>query len=188
MSEWLTERYRVEGTVGRGSAATVYRVWDKGKNRSVALKRLNNRNRAGYQRRVALFQQEYYTLVDLAHPFIIEVYDYGLVEDDPYYTMELLEGEELGRMAPMPWQRACGLLRDVASSLAIIHSRRMVHRDLSTRNVRCNKSGRAKLIDFGALVSMGAVRDVVGTAAFMAPEESLGRSAPTKEAPNATRP
>jgi len=84
--------------------------------------------------------------------------------------MELLEGEELGKMAPTHWQRACSLLRDIASSLAIIHSRRMVHRDLSTRNVRCNSSGRAKLIDFGALVSMGAVKDVVGTAAFMAPE------------------
>jgi len=170
MNDWLTERYWIEDIVGKGSAATVYRVWDKKDGRTIALKRLGKRDKAGYERRVALFQQEYYTLVDLAHPFIIEVYDYGLVEGDPYYTMELLEGEELGRMAPLPWQRACSLLRDIASSLAIIHSRRMVHRDLSARNVRCNKRGRAKLIDFGSMVSMGAVRDVAGTAAFMAPE------------------
>jgi len=57
MSDWLTDRYRVEGTVGKGNVAIVYRVWDKSENRSVALKRLSNRDKAGYERRVALFQQ-----------------------------------------------------------------------------------------------------------------------------------
>ena len=65
---------------------------------------------------------------------------------------------------------ACALLRDVASSLAILHSRGLLHRDVSARNVRCTADGRAKLIDFGAMTSMGVAKDVVGTPPFVAPE------------------
>src|SRR6185436_1057975 len=61
-------------------------------------------------------------------------------------------------------------LRDVASSLAIVHSRRLVHRDISARNVRCTEDGRAKLIDFGAMAPMGVAKHVVGTPPFLPPE------------------
>ena len=58
----------------------------------------------------------------------------------------------------------------MASSLAILHSRGLLHRDVSARNVRCTADGRAKLIDFGAMTAMGVAKDVVGTPPFMAPE------------------
>jgi serine/threonine protein kinase len=86
------------------------------------------------------------------------VYDYSVTEDGAYYTMELLTGSDLRTMGQVPWTKACELLRDLASSLAIIHSRRLVHCDLSPRNVRCTGDGRAKLLDFGAMMPMGPAR------------------------------
>jgi len=117
-----------------------------------------------------LLEREYHTLAQLAHPRIIEVYDYGLDASGPYYTMELLEGRELSEAGRMPWREVCSLLIDVGSSLAILHSRGMIHRDVSARNVRYGADGRVKLIDFGAMTSMGLAKDVVGTPPFMAPE------------------
>jgi len=62
------------------------------------------------------------------------------------------------------------VLFDVCSCLALLHSRRLLHRDVSPRNVRCTADGQAKLIDFGAMAVMGHSRQVVGTPAFVAPE------------------
>ena len=118
----------------------------------------------------ALFEREYHTLVRLKHPRIIEVYDYGLTDQGPYYTMELLDGQDLQQLAPLPYREACRHLRDVASSLALLHAHRLVHRDVSPRNVRLTADGRAKLIDFGALATFGIAEDVVGTPPSMAPE------------------
>ena len=69
------------------------------------------------------------------------------------------------------------MLRDMASALALLHARRLLHRDLSPANVRLNSDGRAKLLDFGALMPFGAAPDLVGTPAFMAPETLRRRSA-----------
>ncbi|RPI64825.1 MAG: hypothetical protein EHM50_00170, partial [Lysobacterales bacterium] len=76
----------------------------------------------------------------------------------------------LQQTAPLPYREACRHLRDIASSLALIHAHRMVHRDISPRNVRLTSAGRAKLIDFGALATFGIADEVVGTPACMAPE------------------
>jgi tetratricopeptide (TPR) repeat protein len=70
----------------------------------------------------------------------------------------------------MPWRDACHVVYDICSSLALIHSRRLVHRDISPRNIRCSQDGQAKLIDFGALVPMGPGDLIVGTPQFVAPE------------------
>src|SRR5262249_5755425 len=101
---------------------------------------------------------------------VIEVYDYGLDAAGPYYTMELLDGGDLREQSPLPWQRACALVYDVCSSLALLHSRRLMHRDISPRNIRCTRDGKAKLIDFGAMAAMGPNQQLVGTPAFIAPE------------------
>ena len=98
-----------------------------------------------------MFEREFHTLAGLKHPRIIEVYDYGVDERGAYYTMELLDGRDLRELAPLPYPIACRYLRDVASSLALLHARHLLHRDLSPRNVRITSDGRAKLIDFGAL-------------------------------------
>src|SRR5690606_30081196 len=88
----------------------------------------------------------------------------------PYYTMELLLGDTLSASAPFTIPRACAVLRDVASALSLVHARRLVHRDITPANVRFTREGRAKVIDFGALSPFGPSDEIIGTAAFVAPE------------------
>ncbi|MGH7435767.1 MAG: protein kinase domain-containing protein, partial [Polyangiaceae bacterium] len=164
-------RFQVVDVLGRGGMATVLRVTEIATQRPLALKRLTvpdgAPNRAAL---VGLFEREFFTLAQLSHPRVIEVYDYGVEDAVPYYTMEILDGGDLRERSPLPWQQACELLVGVCSSLALIHSRRLVHRDVSPANIRCTQAGGAKLIDFGAMAPFGRPESVVGTPAFVAPE------------------
>jgi hypothetical protein len=167
----LAQRYVLEAELGRGGMATVYRALDPASGRVVALKQLSARENPTHARELgALFEREYHMLSQLSHPRVIEVYDYGRTDHGPYYTMELLDGGDLRELSPLPWQQACRIAYDVCSSLALLHSRRFIHRDVSPRNVRCTHAGAAKLIDFGAAVPMGAGAQIVGTPAFVPPE------------------
>lgn len=165
-------RYRVLATIGRGGMGEVYRAFDEREEVDVALKRFNLRaTRVDDQQR---FRREFHTLARLRHPRIVEAYDFGVDGDRPYYAMELIDGRELAEIAPVPWSEACVLLRDVASALAFLHTHGLLHRDVSPRNVRCDRNGRAKLLDFGMLTTMGVSNEVVGTLPSIAPEMLLG--------------
>jgi tetratricopeptide (TPR) repeat protein len=166
----IAGRYQIEEVLGRGGMAVVYRVHDKRTDQRVALKRGWSRKRDRLERNSALLEREYHTLAQLAHPRIIAVYDFGLDARGPYYTMELLDGADMESAGRLPWKQTCAVLRDVASSLAILHSRGLVHRDVSSRNVRYGSDGYVKLLDFGAMTASGVAKDVVGTPRFMAPE------------------
>jgi hypothetical protein len=164
--------YRVEAALGRGGMARVYRVLDERSGQRLALKQLvaEGDQRAALR---SMFEHEYHTLAQLAHPCIVRVLDYGLDAVSPYYTMELLEGadaREANRNQALSVHQICVVLRDAASALALIHSRRMVHRDMSPRNLWCTPDGHAKLIDFGTLVAMGVQTHIVGTPPFVPPE------------------
>jgi hypothetical protein len=172
----IAGRYAVEYRLGKGGMGSVYAVRDLSTGRRLALKCLMRNAAAEDGPERALFQREFHTLAHLRHPCVINVHDYGVAEGRPFYTMELLDGSDLRELAPLPWPKACSLLRDVASSLALLHSRRVLHRDLSPRNVRCTADGRAKLIDFGTMAPMGVARDVAGTAPYIAPEALHGQS------------
>jgi tetratricopeptide (TPR) repeat protein len=165
-------RYRVEAELGRGGMARVYRVIDERSDQRLALKRLLVTDDRGSMLR-AMFEREYHTLVQLAHPHIVRVFEYGLDGGEPYYTMELLEGvdaREASQRASLSIRRTCLLLRDCASALALVHSRRMVHRDVGPRNLWCTPDNRGKLIDFGTLVAMGPQSRIAGTPPFVPPE------------------
>jgi hypothetical protein len=151
--------------------ASVWRVVDEVSGRALALKRLSRKANA---RHVALFEREYHTLASVRHPSLVEAYDYGSDERGPFYTMELLDGSDVSRLAPMPWEMVCRVLRDVASGLALMHARRLVHRDVSARNAWRMPDGRTKLIDFGTMTTFGKPADVAGTAPFVAPEAMRG--------------
>jgi serine/threonine-protein kinase len=167
----ISDRYSIERVLGQGGMAVVYEVHDEIKDRNVALKRLlEKKNKKKYGNFLALFESEFHTLSELAHPRIVEVYDYGVDAKGPYYTMELLNGDDLRSLSPLPWKRVCSLLRDICSALTLLHSRRRLHRDLSPRNIHCTLDGKAKLIDFGAMEPMGPCQKIIGTPAYTAPE------------------
>jgi tetratricopeptide (TPR) repeat protein len=171
LPERIGGRYLVRGSLGSGGMAVVYRVFDPVTQRELALKQLRLPRDARNTNTVeALFEYEFKTLAELHHPRVIEVYDYGVADGRRYYTMELLDGGDLTQLAPLPWRQACELMYDVGSSLALLHSRRLVHRDVSPHNVRRTRDGHAKLMDFGAMARMGPSTDVVGNPPFVAPE------------------
>jgi hypothetical protein len=166
----LGGHYEVLQLLGTGGAATVHRARDARTGRTVALKRLRPAEGTDRGRLEELFRQEFHTLAHLSHPNIVAAYDYGVDEAGAYYTMELLDGGDLQERVPLEWRAACAVARDVCSALSIVHSRRLVFRDLSPRNIRCTADGKAKLLDFGALAPFGRTRLFVGTPAFAAPE------------------
>ncbi len=163
----IAGRYEVTRLLGQGGMGAVYAVVDRANGTRRALKRLHADAR---EKARALFEREYRTLAGLRHPCIVEVFEYGSDEQGSYYTMELVEGRDLGARAPMPWRKACGYLRDTASILGLLHARRLLHRDLSPRNLIETPSGQLKLIDFGALADFGPSSDLVGTPPFVSPE------------------
>ena len=163
--------YRVESELARGGMARIFRVVDQRDGKTYALKQLYT-DESGASLR-AMFEREYHTLVQLAHPRIVRVFDFGVEGDLPFYVMELLEGMDARhalREQKPSIREICTWLRDCASALALIHSRRMVHRDVSPRNLWCTPDGRAKLIDFGTLVAMGPQTRIAGTPPFVPPE------------------
>jgi len=167
--EIIAERYRVTGILGKGGMGQVLEVLDTATDETVALKQLALSEKS-QDKRSALFQREFHTLTQLAHPNVVRVFDYGVDNETPYYTMEVLDGQDLREVAPLPWKRCCEILVDLCSALAVVHSRGLVHRDVTPRNVLISAESVCKLIDFGALAPMGACSNVVGTPPYVAPE------------------
>lgn len=165
-------RYHVERVLGEGGMGVVYRVRDAATGQWLALKQLRGAQ-TGPQ--AASFEREYRTLASLRHRRIVQVYEYGADDSGPFYTMELLEGSDLSARAPLPWRETCACLRDAASILGVLHARRLVHRDLSPRNLWLTPDGRLKLLDFGAAAPFGPSTEIVGTPPFVAPEALHGR-------------
>jgi tRNA A-37 threonylcarbamoyl transferase component Bud32 len=162
-------RYSVIEELASGGMGVVYRVFDRVTGQERALKRA--RSVAKDQRFIVeALQREYHVLATLDHPRIIHVFDYGIDDAGPYYTMELLAGSDMRQLAPLPYRTACLHVRDVATSLALLHARRLLHRDLSPGNVRTTDDGRCKLLDFGALAAFGHSEVLAGTPPVVPPE------------------
>lgn len=167
-------RYEVGDVLARGGMGSVHTAFDRLAERPVAYKRLTPGGEFTRSRLTSLFQREYDTLTHLTHPNIVEAYDFGFDHLGPYYTMELLSGSDLTKLAPLSVHDACRVVRDVASALSLLHTRRLVHRDVSPNNVRLTAEGRAKLLDFGGMAPFGIPSEVVGTPAFIPPESLDG--------------
>jgi hypothetical protein len=167
----IADRYDLEGLLGKGGMATAYRALDVVGGKQIALKLLST-DAAGPKaaRDIELFEREYHTLVELAHPRVVRAFEYGVDGETPYYTMELLDGGDLQTLAPMRWQDAVVAAYEIGSALSMLHSRRLVHRDLTPRNIRRTADGKAKLIDFGLLSPMGPPTILAGTPPYVPPE------------------
>src|SRR5215831_14086505 len=115
----VTERYVVEEELASGGMGVVFRVRDRVTGELRALKRVNQSG-AHHAYYTKAFEREYQVLASLQHPRIIRVFDYGVDELGPFYTMEILEGRDLRSSAPLPYETACTYIRDVATSLALL--------------------------------------------------------------------
>jgi hypothetical protein len=176
LPERIGQRYRVVRALGRGGMASVYEVVEEATGRRLAVKQLHAHRAAANAHLARLFELEFHTLTQLAHPRVVAVYDYQNHGDGACYSMELLDGGDLREQQALPWRDVCALLCDVCSALSLLHSRRFVHRDVTPRNIRRTRDGKAKLIDFGAMVSFGTHKHLVGTPAFTAPEAATGQA------------
>jgi eukaryotic-like serine/threonine-protein kinase len=186
--------YRTGDEIGRGGMANVLDAVDIRTGERVALKILQSRC-SGVSEVVSRFIREGRALQKMNHPNIVRVIDHGVSEGgEVWIAMERLHGATLddllrdeGRLPP---ERAIRLLLDVAKALATVHARGMVHRDIKPENIIIVDTGtpheQAKLIDFGVAhvsdedlgdhsIQYTRVGSVLGSAAFMAPEQLRGR-------------
>ena len=182
-------RYQIVEWIGAGGMGEVYRARDTRLDRDVAVK-LIPEALAGDASRVRRFEDEARAAGQLNHPNILSVYDVGVHSGRPYIVSELLEGRSLRdalREGPLPWRKSVQCAREVAEGLAAAHDRRIVHRDVKPDNVFLTNDGRVKILDFGIAkltvdepslpsrsVTDTAAGSVIGTAAYMSPEQIRG--------------
>lgn len=179
--------YAIVERIGRGATGVVYRATKDG--RDVAFKVLNPAlaNLDTLRRR---FLREARALTQLDHPNVVAIDDFGVEGELAYIAMELLEGETLEdalESAPLPPARALEIMTQVLQGLAFAHARQIVHRDLKPANVFLPRGGEVRVLDFGLakFLSIDEVSSegtltrrgrVVGTPAYMAPEQISGAS------------
>ena len=186
----IDARYRVVRLLGEGGMGAVYEVEHLGVGKRLAIKMLH----AHYARQpeaVKRFAREARAAAAIGHPNIVEVIDTGMHRAEPYMVMELLRGEtlaeRLARAAAITTREVCGVIGCVLSALASAHSKGIVHRDLKPENVFLAEYGgvtTVKLLDFGVSKfrsEAGTLFETtqeglpVGTPAYMAPEQWMGR-------------
>jgi hypothetical protein len=181
----LGERYRIEAILGAGGMATVYRARDLRLGRWVAVKVLSP-NLASDDTIARRFDQEARFLAAVNHPSIVNVFDVGDAGGEPFFVMELVEGEtltdRLARERALAPDDAVPILTQIADGLAVLHAGGFVHRDVKPQNILLPRDGAAKLADFG-LVRADRPSDLtspgttVGTLAYLAPELLSGEVA-----------
>jgi serine/threonine-protein kinase len=191
----LAGRYTIERELGRGGMATVYLARDERHQRPVALKIIcpDLASVVGPSLGARRFQREIEIAAQLSHPHILPLYDSGAAAGHLYYIMPFVDGESLrerlARDGPLAIDDAIHLLRDLSRALAYAHRHGVVHRDIKPENVLLNRDGDALVADFGvakalaaaagsdqqkARETLSAIGLVIGTPAYMAPEQALG--------------
>jgi tetratricopeptide (TPR) repeat protein/predicted Ser/Thr protein kinase len=165
--------YRIESMLGEGGMGEVYRAIDTRLGRAVAIK-------TTHEQFSARFEREARVISSLNHPNICTLYDVG----PNYLVMELVEGETIAarlKSGPLPSKTALLYASQIAAALAEAHGKGIIHRDLKPANIMIAKSG-IKVLDFGLAKSgtdqmLTMSREVMGTPAYMAPEQWEGKPA-----------
>ncbi len=184
--------YEITERIGAGGMGEVYRARDTRLGRDVAVKLLSPEFAADPGRR-ARFEHEARSTAALNHGNIVAVFDVGVAGVTPYLVCELVDGEPLSAVlgrSSVPIRKALGLAVDMADGLAAAHAAGIIHRDIKPSNVMVTRDSRAKLLDFGlakglprgatsedeatVTVELTGVGQVVGTAAYMSPEQAKG--------------
>jgi serine/threonine-protein kinase len=196
--------YEVVGSLGAGGMGEVYRAHDTILGRGVALKILPD-SFAGDPERLARFDREARTLASLNHPHIAQIYGIEIVPRRPGHdgralVMELVDGDDLSQViarGPLSIGDALAIAAQIADALEAAHEQRVIHRDLKPANVMVRPDGQVKILDFGlakalergpestpAIVDTPTITSpavmtnagtIIGTAAYMSPEQARGR-------------
>jgi serine/threonine protein kinase len=193
--------FQVLAHIGSGGMGEVYRATDTNLARPVALKVLPAAV-AGDGERLARFEREARTLAGLNHPNVAQVYGFERTRSDgspdagaPVLVMELVDGDDLAAViarGAIPAAEAVAIARQLVDALEAAHEQGVVHRDFKPANIKLRPDGTVKVLDFGlakALASDGTesvgastvtspatgVGTILGTAAYMAPEQARGK-------------
>ena len=190
--------YEITALLGRGGMGEVYRAKDAKLKREVAIKILPEEFSRDADR-VARFQREAEALAALNHQNIAAIYDLQEANNTRFLILELVEGETLAdvieRRGALPVEEALNIGSQICEALEAAHAKGVVHRDLKPANVKLTPDGKVKVLDFGlakaiestavqatvsnspTLMSGSIPGLIVGTAAYMSPEQARGRSA-----------
>jgi Tol biopolymer transport system component len=188
--------YQITARIGAGGMGEVYRATDANLKRAVAIKVLPA-SVAADPDRLGRFQREAEVLAALSHPNVAAVYGLEKTSDVTAIVMELVEGDELSdhiARGPIHLSDALRIAKQIAEALEAAHEQGIVHRDLKPANIRIRPDGTVKVLDFGlakaftpgaepatldsrnsptqAQTAMGII---LGTAAYMSPEQAKGR-------------
>jgi Tol biopolymer transport system component len=193
--------YEIRALIGAGGMGEVYRATDSRLGRDVAIKMLPVEVAADAER-LGRFRREAQVLASLNHPNIAAIHGLEDAGGTPCLVLELVEGEDLAqRLArgPIPPDEAIDIARHIAEALEEAHEKGIVHRDLKPANVKVTPDGKVKVLDFGlakaltgseaagaagsdlsqspTLVQSGTRAGMIlGTAAYMSPEQARGRA------------
>jgi serine/threonine-protein kinase len=183
----IAGRYRLEGRLGYGGMSTVHRAVDQRLERQVAVKLLAE-HLADEEAFVSRFQREAQAAARLVHPNIVQVFDSGRDENTGQYfiVMEYIEGssgaEILRDQGWVEVDEALAIIEQACEGLDYAHRHGVVHRDVKPGNLLRSREGEVKLADFGIAKateqsSITQVGSVLGTAAYLAPEQARGEEA-----------
>ena len=190
--------YEIQSALGAGGMGEVYRARDTKLNRDVALKILPEQF-ASDPDRLARFQREARVLASLNHPQIAAIYGIEETNGVQALVLELVDGPTLAdRIArgPMAFEEALPIARQITDALEAAHAQGIIHRDLKPANIKLRPDGAVKVLDFGLAKALDLVPDgidpsqsptitsptmtgvgvILGTAAYMSPEQVKGRS------------
>ena len=182
--------YQIRSLLGRGGMGEVYRATDTRLGRDVALKILPVEVQTDADRR-GRFEREARAIAAIDHPNVVTVHAVEEIDGSLVLTMELVEGRTLGEVIPedgLALDRLLDLAIPLADALAAAHARGVTHRDLKPANVMVDRNGRVRVLDFGLAKVAGAQEDdltvaveataegrVLGTTAYMSPEQAEGK-------------
>lgn len=175
-------RYEIIRELGRGGMATVHLAEDPYMKREVAVKVITSQL-AKDQSFIQRFKQEAEVIASLEHPAIVPIYDFGREGEDYYIVMRYMPNGTLGERIPangMDMRELVPIIEHVASGLDEAHKQNVVHRDVKPANILFSMQDQGMLTDFG-LAKVAAEQDLsmagsmIGTTAYMAPEQVLGQ-------------
>ena len=175
--------YEIVEELGRGGMGIVYKARQLGLNRFVALKMILAGTHAE-SREVARFRTEAEAAARLRHPQIVPIHEVGEQDGLPWFALEYVEGGTLGQQLagrPQPPRQAAATVASLARAVHYAHEQGIVHRDLKPSNILLTADGQPKITDFGLAKKLDEVGQtlsgaVVGTPAYMAPEQAAGKT------------